>query len=156
MAVYVEIMDDVSPRMGDVPFSETSLPSFGQAERWADELEAELLGELAAVGISTTYAVDSRGARVLRGWLATGMVGLIKRAFAASSPEADSQNGLVEIAAWQAIIARIRAAPAETGAVLSDTGASSSESVRFGSSGVDSRVSSPERRFRIEDAGRDV
>lgn len=100
MPTYAQTTD-VAARIGGRPFSATTVPSTTQAEAMLDSAEAELLGTLEAVGVSSSYAPASRGFAILQGWIAEYVTGLLRRAMAAAAGDGTNPDGQQQIDEWR-------------------------------------------------------
>lgn len=108
MATYVDL-DDVRPRIGGRPLTASSEPSQTDVSSWLDQLEAELLGELAAVGIESTE-FSSRGALIVTGWLGEAAAGLVQTAHAAAAGNGSNPDGQARLDRWAKLLEDIRSA----------------------------------------------
>lgn len=94
-------VSDVAPRVGDRPLTATTVPSLQQVEEWIIEAEAELLGTLAAVGISTSYSEGTRGFSILRHWVLNYVAGMFRVSHAASGGDGSNTDGQWLVEEWR-------------------------------------------------------
>lgn len=122
MSVWAQL-EHVRSRLTRETIDTTSQPSQAEVQGWLDEAEAETAGILAAGGVSTTYAADTRGALTLRKHIADFVAGMVRAAWASADGDADNTDGQREIELYQARIEDMRATPASWSARLGDAGA---------------------------------
>lgn len=129
----------VSARMGGRIIDVTSSPSSVDVGRVLDQAEAELLGTLASVGISTSYAAASTGANIISGWVERYVAGLTRQSHAAAGGDGANDDGRPDIDWWARLLERIAEDPAQVGAMLGN-GTGSSSAVGVGSHATDAAL----------------
>lgn len=130
MATYATA-DDVRPRLGNRPLTADSSPSITSVEGWLDELEAELLGTLEALGMSSSE-VSTRGASIIQKWEATAAAGIYREAMAAAAGVGSNEDGRAEVKEWTDRLADMAARPSFYRQMLCGGAASGSTSLLGG------------------------
>lgn len=138
MATYATV-EGVAPRAGNRPLTTTSKPSTTDVGGWLDEAEGELLGALAAAGISTTYTAGSQGANILRGWIENYVAGLLRVSYAAAAGAGSNPDGQELVRTWRDRLASIGRDPAHFSAMLG-TGSAAATSIALSSHIQDSTL----------------
>lgn len=98
MADYASV-DDVRSRVGGRILTATSNPSETDVESMLDEAEAELLGCIIALGLAES-SISTRGAKIMRHWLANYVSGWFRISYAAAGGDGGNEDGEKQVEEW--------------------------------------------------------
>ena len=122
--------------MGGRELDNSSNPTTDDAQVILDQAEAELLGQLASVGIPTVYASGSNGATILAGWIARYVAGVLRHSHAAAAGDGGNDDGVDDIRWWDKLFLRIERDPPGVSGMLNG-GSVASATIGIGSHATD-------------------